>query len=165
MKTLSWQKQALGLLGWLVLSFAVSFIGALASFQAQSFYGQLIQPAWAPPPWLFGPVWTLLYAMMAVSAWLVWRSRGFERNRSALWLYLAQLVFNAIWSWLFFAWRLGAVAFADIILLWLLILLTILAFWKLNRLAGALLLPYLTWVSFAAALNLSLWQLNPELLS
>lgn len=165
MNTLSWKKQAAGLLGWLVLSFAVSFIGALASFQAQSFYGLLSQPAWAPPPWLFGPVWTLLYAMMAVSAWLVWRSGGFTKNRSALWLFLAQLAFNAVWSWLFFAWRLGAVAFADIILLWLLIVLTVLSFWKLSRLAAALLLPYLGWVTFAAALNFSLWQLNPQLLS
>lgn len=165
MTTFSWQKQVLGLFSWLVLSFAVSLIGALASFQAQSFYGLLNQPSWAPPPWLFGPVWTLLYTMMAISAWLVWRNGGFANQARALTLYLAQLAFNAVWSWLFFAWQLGAMAFADIILLWLLILLTIVAFWKANRLAAVLLLPYLAWVSFAAALNYSLWQLNPAYLS
>jgi tryptophan-rich sensory protein len=164
MTSFSWQKQLLGFFFWLVLSFAVSFIGALASFQAQSFYGLLSQPSWAPPPWLFGPVWTLLYTMMATSAWLVWRNGGFAKQARPLTLYLAQLAFNAIWSWLFFAWQLGAWAFADIIVLWFLILLTILSFWRSSRVAGLLLIPYLGWVSFAAVLNYSLWQLNPQLL-
>ena len=157
-------KQFLGLLGWLVLSFAASAIGAIASFQAQSFYGQLVQPAWAPPPAVFGPVWTLLYTLMAIAAWRVWRIGGFRSHRLALSIFLVQLVFNAVWSWLFFAWHLGALAFADIVLLWVLIVATLLSFWRIRPLAGALLVPYLLWVSFAAALNYSLWQLNPQIL-
>lgn len=154
----------LGLVGWLVVCFAASAVGAVASVQAQSFYGELTQPAWAPPPWVFGPVWTVLYAFMAIAAWQVWRSGGFGANRRALSYFFAQLALNALWSWLFFAWRLGGPAFADIVVLWVLILLTIVAFWRVRPLAGALLVPYLLWVSFAAALNYALWQLNPEVL-
>ena len=164
MSALSKQKQFRGLIAWFFLCFAASFIGAIASFQAKSFYGLLSQPDWAPPPWLFGPVWTVLYAMMAVSAWLIWRAGGFRGNRNALLLFFLQLTFNALWSWLFFAWQLGAAAFADIILLWLLIVATLVSFWRVNRLAGALLVPYLLWVSFASALNYALWQLNPQVL-
>jgi tryptophan-rich sensory protein len=146
------------------LSYAASAVGAIASIQAQSFYGQLVQPAWAPPPAVFGPVWTLLYTLMAIAAWLVWRNGGFRNHRLALSLFLVQLAFNALWSWLFFAWHLGALAFADILLLWILIVATLLSFWRKRPLAGALLVPYLLWVSFAAALNYSLWQLNPQIL-
>ena len=157
-------KQFLGLIGWLVLSFAASAVGAVASIQAQSFYGQLVQPAWAPPPTVFGPVWTLLYTLMAIAAWLVWRVGGVRSHRLALSFFLVQLAFNALWSWLFFAWHLGALAFADILLLWILIVATLVSFWRIRPLAGLLLVPYLLWVSFAAALNYSLWQLNPQIL-
>jgi benzodiazapine receptor len=158
------QKQILGLVAWLLLSFAASAVGAIASIQAKSFYSQLAQPAWAPPPSVFGPVWTVLYALMAVAAWLVWRSGGFRANRIALSLFCGQLVLNAVWSWLFFAWHLGALAFADIAFLWVLILACLVSFWRVRPLAGALLIPYLLWVSFASALNYSLWQINPQLL-
>lgn len=161
---LSRNRRLAGLAGWLLLCFAVSAIGALASIQAQAFYGQLIQPRWAPPGYVFGPVWTILYAMMAVAAWLVWCDGGFRQNRLALSLFLAQLALNALWSWLFFAWFLGALAFAEIMLLWLLIATTLWAFWRRRLLAGMLMLPYLAWVSFAAMLNFSVWQLNPGLL-
>ena len=164
MPSFSKQKQILGLAGWLVLSYAASAVGAVASIQAQSFYGQLVQPAWAPPPGVFGPVWTTLYTLMGIAAWLVWRSGGFGANRQALSLFLLQLAFNALWSWLFFAWQLGGAAFADILLLWALILATLLAFWRVRPLAGVLLVPYLLWVSFAAFLNYAIWQLNPVLL-
>ena len=164
MKQFSRSGQFIGLIVSLLLSFAASYIGAIASLQAKSIYGLLSQPVWAPPPWLFGPVWTLLYAMMAVAAWLVWRQGGILANRHALALYLTQLVFNALWSWLFFAWQLGAWAFADIILLWLLIAATLVSFWRVSKPAGALLVPYLLWVTFAAALNHSLWRLNPQVL-
>jgi benzodiazapine receptor len=163
MASQSKQKQILGLIGWLVMSFAASAVGAVASIQAKSFYSQLAQPAWAPPPSLFGPVWTVLYALMAIAAWLVWRSGGFC-NRTALWFFLGQLILNALWSWLFFAWQFGALAFAGIAFLWILIVATLVSFWRLRPLAGALLIPYLLWVSFAAALNYSLWQLNPQVL-
>lgn len=157
-------RQVLGLAGWLLGSFVAAALGAAASAGAAGFYQQLTRPSWAPPAWLFGPVWTVLYVMMAVAAWLVWRERGFARARSALALFIAQLVANALWSWLFFAWRLGALALGEIVLLWLLIAATIAAFWRVRPLAGALLVPYLAWVTFAAALNFSLWRLNPALL-
>ena len=155
---------SLGLVGWFIVSFAASAVGAVASIQAKSFYGQLVQPEWAPPSYVFGPVWTVLYALMAIAAWQVWRSGGFHTNRVALSLFMVQLALNALWSWLFFAWQRGALAFADIVLLWVLIVVTLVSFWRVRPLAGALLIPYLLWVTFAAALNYSLWQLNPQLL-
>ena len=164
MASQSKQKQILGLVGWLAVSFAASAIGAMASVQASSFYNQLAQPSWAPPSWLFGPVWTVLYALMGIAAWLVWRSGGFQRNRPALILFLVQLVVNALWSWLFFVLHRGAWAFADILLLWVLIAATLVCFWRVQRPAGALLIPYLLWVSFATALNYSVWQLNSQIL-
>lgn len=158
------QRQIIGLVLWLALVFVVATFGGLASRDAPSFYSELVRPDWAPPAWLFGPVWTVLYTAMGVAAWLVWRREGFGSGRRALTLFLIQLVFNALWSWLFFAWRLGGPAFADIAVLWALVLATCLAFWRHNRLAGAMLIPYLLWVSFAGALNLALWRMNPQAL-
>ena len=157
-------RQGLGLAAWLLASFVAAAVGGLASINAAGFYGQLLQPAWAPPAWLFGPVWSVLFVLMGTSAWLVWRKRGFSGAGTALKLYLAQLVANALWSWLFFAWHQGALALAGIALLWLLIAGTIAAFWRHHQAAALLLLPYLAWVSFAAALNYSLWQMNPAVL-
>lgn len=157
-------RQIIGLLGWLLLSFAAAAIGAVASVQAGSFYEQLVRPNWAPPGWLFGPVWTILYALMAVAAWLVWRTHGFKEGRTALALFIVQLIANALWTWVFFAWQQGALAFAEIVLLWCLIVATIVAFRRLNTLAAVLLLPYLAWVTFAVALTFSTWQLNPGVL-
>ena len=164
MQSLSKQKQILGLVGWLVVSFAASAVGAVASIQAKSFYSHLAQPAWAPPAGIFGPVWTVLYALMGIAAWLVWRSGGFRPNRKALTLFLLQLAFNSLWSWLFFAWHRGAWALADVLVLWILIVATLVSFWRVRLIAGALLIPYLLWVSFASALNYSVWQLNPQVL-
>lgn len=158
------KKQALAFFGWVGLCFVASGLGAIASVQAKSFYGELSQPSWAPPSSVFAPVWTALYLMMAIAAWQFWRSGGFAKNRNALFLFLGQLAVNAIWSWLFFAWQLGAWAFFDIVILWVLLVATIVAFWRVSVLAGALLIPYLLWVSFAAALNYSVWQLNPLVL-
>src|SRR6056297_1745348 len=162
--SLSAARQALGLLGWLAICFLAAYVGAVASINAPSFYGQLTQPEWAPPAWLFGPVWTTLFTMMAIAAWLVWRRGGFGAQRGPLLLFLAQLVFNGLWSWLFFAWQLGGPALADIVILWLLIAATIAAFWRTSPLAGVLMVPYLAWVSFAGVLNYTLWQLNPQVL-
>lgn len=158
------KQQIQGLIAWIILSFAVATIGAFASINAKDFYGQLTQPAWAPPAAVFGPVWTVLYLMMAVAAWLVWREGGFRAHRTALTLFIVQLALNMLWSWLFFAWHLGALAFADISVLWVLIAATLLCFWRVRPLAAALLIPYLVWVSFALALNYSVWQLNPSIL-
>lgn len=158
-------KQIVGLLGWLLLTFAAAAIGAAASANAGVFYQQLTRPGWAPPGWLFGPVWSVLYFLMAIAAWLVWRESGFRGARIALSLFLIQLAANALWSWLFFAWHQGAWAFGEILILWALILGTIVVFWRMLPLAGILLLPYLAWVTFASALNFALWQLNPQFLS
>jgi len=153
------------LLAWMALCFVVGAVGAAASIQAQSFYAELVRPDWAPPGSVFGPVWTVLYAMMAVAAWLVWQRRGSApAARIGLILFVIQLILNALWSWLFFGWRQGAMSFADIVVLWALILTTLVGFWRSRPLAGALLVPYLAWVTFASALNYSIWQLNPALL-
>ncbi len=157
-------KQGLGLAGWLLASFAAAGMGGLASVNAAGFYGDLVRPPWAPPALLFGPVWSVLFLLMGVAAWLVWRDHGFRGAGAALKLYLAQLLANALWSWLFFAWRQGAFAFAEVVVLWSLIAATIFSFWRLHRLAALLLVPYLAWVSFAAALNFVLWRLNPVVL-
>ena len=162
--TLPKNKQIIGFIAWLAVSFIAAAIGRAASIQAGPFYSQLVRPEWAPPPGLFGPVWTVLYALMGIAAWLIWRVGGFRAARTALTLFLVQLVVNALWSWLFFGWHLGALAFADIVLLWVLIVATLFAFWRIRPLAGALLIPYLLWVSFASVLNYSVWQLNPQIL-
>jgi benzodiazapine receptor len=160
----SLQSQILGLVGWFVVTFAAASVGALTSARAASFYGQLSQPSWAPPAWLFGPMWTVLYVLMAVAAWLVWRAHGFGGARMALSLFAVQLVANALWSWLFFVLRRGALSMAEIVVLWLLILATILAFWPLHRLAAVMLLPYLVWVGVASALTWWLWRANRAVL-
>ena len=157
-------RELLGLAGWLVVSFAAAAIGGIASANAGDFYLSLSRPPWAPPSWLFGPVWSVLYLLMGIAAWLVWRKGGFGAARGALTLFLAQLIANALWTWLFFAWRQGALAFGEILLLWVMIAATILLFWRANRLAGALLLPYLAWVSYASALTWAMWQRNPQVL-
>lgn len=151
------------LIGCLLVAYAVAGLGAAASIDAASFYAQLDRPAWAPPAWVFGPVWSVLYTMMGVAAWLVWRSATPGR-RAALGWFGAQLVANALWSWLFFGWRLGAWAAAEVLLLWALIVATVLAFRRLSGLAAGLLLPYLLWVSFASVLTWAVWQRNPGLL-
>ena len=164
MRDTTMKLQLAGLAGWLLVSFAAAAAGAIASIDAKSFYAQLQRPDWAPPSWLFGPVWSVLYALMGLSAWLVWRTGGFRAARSSLMLFLIQLAFNALWSWPFFAWHQGAAAFVEVLLLWLLIAATVASFWQRSALAGILMLPYLAWVSFAAALTFSVWRLNPGLL-
>jgi tryptophan-rich sensory protein len=154
----------IGLAGWLLFVFIVAAIGAVASAQAKSFYEQLMQPAWAPPSWVFGPVWTVLYTLMALAAWLVWRSGGFRQNSWALGFFLGQLAFNALWSWLFFGWHLGDCAFAGILALLVSLAITIVLFWRVRPVAGALLIPYLLWVAFAAVLNYVVWQMNRHVL-
>ncbi len=158
-------KQLLGFVAWLALCIATSAIGALASVNARSFYADLVRPAWAPPGWLFGPVWSALFLAMAAAAWLIWRIPTASPSRSiALGLFVVQLGANALWSWLFFAWRLGGAALAEVLVLWLLIACTLALFWRIKPLAGLLLVPYLGWVTFAAALNHTLWRLNPTIL-
>jgi len=156
--------QIVGLFAWLGICFVAAAIGGLASASAESFYRELSSPEWAPPAWLFGPAWTVLYCMMAVAAWLVWRVQGWKGARRELSLFLLQLMLNAAWTWLFFGLRLGALGFIEIIVLWIAILATLIAFWRVRRIAGALLIPYLCWVTFATALTYAMWTRNPGLL-
>lgn len=164
MKPTSTSQQWLGLLFSLLLVFLAAAAGGLASASAGSFFMELDRPLWAPPAWLFGPAWTVLYLLMGVASWLVWRKRGFSDARLALTLYIVQLVLNGLWTWLFFVMRSGSLAFIEIIILWILILATLIAFWRKNKLAGLMLVPYLIWVAYASALTFSLWQRNPSVL-
>ena len=156
-----WSTLALSLL----LVLVVAALGAWASINAQAFYAGLIKPAWAPPPGVFGPVWSVLYLLMGIAAWLVWRSAGgIAQAADALLLYGLQLLLNALWSWLFFRWQLGLLAVIEVCLLWLTIWFTLLLFWRSSRTAGLLLVPYLLWVAFAAGLTAACWHLNPDIL-
>lgn len=151
-------RSILALTGWLILTFSAAALGGL--FMPGEWYASLKKPAWNPPGWIFGPVWTALYTMMAVSAWLVWKRGGLAALPRPLSLFLLQLLFNALWSPLFFGMKNPALAFVDIVLLWLALLATVATFWRVSLLAGVLLVPYLAWVTFASVLNFTLWQLN-----
>lgn len=152
-----------GLAGWLILTYAAAALGAVATASAGEFYAALERPPWAPPGALFGPVWSVLYTLMALSAWQVWRARGWRGARGALSLYLSQLALNALWSWLFFRWRLGAGAFLEILALIAAAGATAIAFARIRRAAAAFLLPYLAWLAYAAALAFAVWRRNPVL--
>ncbi len=148
----------IGLGCWLAVTLAAAWIGS--RFQPGDWYAGLIKPALTPPAWVFGPVWTLLYVMMATAAWLVWRRYGLVKAIGRLGLFLGQLALNALWSYLFFGLQRPGLAFLDIAVLWLAILATFIAFWRSYPAAGVLLLPYLLWVSFATYLNFQFWRLN-----
>lgn len=123
-------------------------------------YASLAKPAWTPPNWLFAPVWTTLYVLMAIAAWLIWKDNGIRGASLALALFAVQLALNIGWSALFFRWHQPGAAFAEILLLWVVVLLTIVAFWKLSPTAGLLLVPYLGWLGFAACLNYAIFRMN-----
>ncbi|WP_089158343.1 TspO/MBR family protein [Micromonospora sp. NBS 11-29] len=145
------------LLGFGAATFAAAAIGGLGVRGTSAEYRSLEQPAWAPPSWLFGPVWTLLYALIAVAGWLVWRRVGFG---PAIWAWVAQLVLNAAWTPLFFGAGRYGLAFAEIVVLWLAIGVTVALFRRVSRPATLLMLPYWAWVTFAAALNFAIWRMN-----
>ncbi|HEY1059021.1 MAG TPA: TspO/MBR family protein [Limnobacter sp.] len=157
-------KNVVSLVVWLAVTLGVGALGAVASVNAASFYANLVRPEWSPPGWLFGPVWTALYILMGISVWLVWKQSPSARRTGALEWFVAQLLVNGLWSWLFFAWNLGLWAFVDVVLLLVLIACTVRAFWPLNKLATILLLPYLAWVGFASILTWSVWRANPGVL-
>ena len=126
----------------------------------REWYPHIQKPWWTPPSAVFGPVWTVLYLLMGVSAWLIWRDTVGSARRSALLIFATQLVLNGAWSFLFFGLRSPGWAALEIVLLWSSIVATMLAFSRIHRLAAALLLPYLAWVSYAMALNFAIWNLN-----
>ncbi|MER6253341.1 TspO/MBR family protein [Streptomyces sp. NPDC001584] len=141
------------------MTYGVAFAGALASADAGTVYRSLERPSWAPPAWIFGPVWTVLYATIAIAAWLVWRRPDRPRVRRALTWWSAQLLLNLLWTPLFFGARRYGFALADIVLLLGAIGVTAALFRPLHRTAAALLLPYLLWVAYATALNAAIWHL------
>ena len=143
-------------------SFAAGAIGSLATFaNVRTWYPLLHKPSWNPPSWIFGPVWTVLYVLMAVAIWRAWRASSSDAVRSRLVIgYFGQLALNAGWSIIFFGLKQPAWAFIDIIALWALLVALQIDIWRTDRLAGWLWLPYLLWVSFAAALNLAIVWLN-----
>jgi translocator protein len=148
-----------------IATLAAALTGGLGSVRSGEFYAQLAKPEWAPPAAVFGPMWTALYVLMALAAVLVVRRAGWPGARPAMVLFSGQLALNALWPWLFFAWRLGAVSVIEIVALLVVLVLTILAFARVHRVAAALLLPYLAWVGFATALTWSVWRRNPGLLA
>ena len=147
-----------GAVGWLALTFGAAALGA--RFLPDEWYRKLNKPTWNPPNSIFAPVWTILYFLIAAAAWLVWRRHGIEGAFIPLLLFIAQLLLNTAWTWLFFGRHQIPWAFFDISVLWITILATLIAFWRLEPLSGMLLLPYLIWVSFAALLNWTIWQMN-----
>lgn len=145
------------------LTFCAAAGGSLftAAGAVSQWYEHLKRPFYAPPDWLFGPVWTALYALMAVSAWLIWK-KGLDKSRVriALALYLVQLVLNALWSPIFFGLQMPLLALVEILLLWLAIVAATAAFAKVSTTAALLLMPYILWTTFAVVLNASIWLLN-----
>ena len=155
---MSLTQEILGIIGWLGLTFGAAWLGS--RFLPDQWYQNLSKPTWNPPNSIFAPVWRILYLLMAIAAWWIWRSDGLQATLAPLTMFVLQLLLNAAWSWLFFGRHRPDLAFLDIMGLWLALLLTLLSFWRLATLAGILLLPYLAWVSFAAILNWTVWQMN-----
>lgn len=151
-------RQAVGLILWLLVSLSAGWFGS--RFEPGGWYEGLTKPTWNPPSSVFAPVWSTLYSLMGIAAWLVWRKVGFAGAPIAFRLFALQLVLNALWSYLFFGIHQPGIAFLDIVILWAAILATTIGFWRVSVPAGVLLLPYLGWVAFASALNLQLWRLN-----
>lgn len=160
-----WAVQLLALGGFFLVNTVVAYVGAVTSINSKDFYEKLDRPPWAPPAWLFGPAWTILYFLIAVSAWLVWRSdpKGFA-TKVALSVYFAQLVPNMLWTWFFFDQKSGAAAFIDILVLLAMIVVNLYLFSRQSELAATLFYPYILWISFATALTLDVWQRNPTIL-
>ncbi len=149
------------LLGFLGATFAAGAIGSAATFTSvTTWYRTLHKPAWNPPDWLFGPVWTLLYVFMAVAAWRVWRHSEARAARRTLILFGVQLALNTIWSVLFFGLRRPDLAFVEVIVFWAVLVALLVRFWHADRIATALWAPYVAWVSFASVLNGTVWWLN-----
>lgn len=146
------------LAGWILLCYGAAALGGLAA--PDKWYTQIRKPSWNPPNWVFAPVWTLLFTMMGVAAWLVWEERTSADVKTALILFGVQLVFNVAWSWIFFGMHRIDLAFLEVLPFWGAILATTLAFHQVRPLAGWLFVPYLAWVTFAAFLTFVLWRLN-----
>jgi benzodiazapine receptor len=154
-------QQCVSLAVFVLICFAAAGLGGLVTASnIPNWYAGIAKPTWNPPNWIFGPVWSCLYLMMAVSAWLVWRQAGLARAKLPLALFAIQLALNSLWSVLFFGLHSPGMAAVEIVILWLAIVATMVAFFRCSKIAGWLLVPYLAWVSFAAVLNFTIWRLN-----
>ena len=152
----------MGLAVCVIVCFGAAGIGSFLTMASiPTWYAALKKPGWVPPNWIFGPVWSALYAMMAVAMWLVWRQGGLATAALPAMIFGVQLALNVAWSAIFFRLHKPGAAFAEIIALWLAILATLILFWRSDVMAGLLMAPYLAWVSFAAVLNYTVWRLNP----
>ena len=146
----------------LVLCQGAGLIGSAFTVGAiQNWYTFLNRPSFSPPNWIFAPVWTILYTLMAIALYLIW-STGLNNRlaKTAFWIFIVHLVVNALWSILFFGIKSPALAMVDIIVLWILIVTCIYLFYKIRKISAWLLVPYLVWVSFATVLNFYIWKLN-----
>jgi len=145
----------------LLVTLGVGFVSGFATASSiGGWYAQLNKPAFNPPNWIFGPVWTLLYILMGISLWMIWKKPPSLYKSNALWLFFIQLFLNFCWSFLFFNFHKIGLALVDISVLWIFIVLTIIAFSKLDKTAAWLLVPYICWVSFATILNAAIYRLN-----
>lgn len=154
-------RDAITLTAFVVLCYGVAATaGIVTASSVKTWYQTLNHPSFRPPDWLFAPVWLTLYGFIAIAGWRVWRKAGFERGRTAMILWSAQLVLNFAWSFIFFGAEMIGLALVEILILFGLIIGTILAFRPIDRLAALLLAPYAAWVGFASVLNFSLWYLN-----
>lgn len=153
-------RSAAALGGFIAVGFAIGAAGSLATATSiETWYAGIEKPSFNPPNAVFGPVWTTLYLMIAIAGWRVWRRSGFS-DRRAFALYSLQLLLNLMWSVLFFGLQDIGAAFFELVLLWIAIAATLVLFWRHDRIAGLLFVPYLAWVSFAGVLNAAIWRLN-----
>jgi len=152
------RKPLIGLIFWIGISLTAGWIGS--RFLPGEWYASSVKPSWNPPSFVFAPVWSVLYVLIGLAAWLVWRRSGFMGASGALGLFLFQLFLNALWSYLFFGLHRPDLAFIDAVALLLAILMNVLTFRRVSKPAGLLMLPYLFWVGFASVLNLQIWRLN-----
>lgn len=161
--TLTFSRQVLGLVVWLLVAFAAAAAGAFATGTTiGNWYPHIAKPVWTPPTWVFPPVWISLFTLMAVSAWIVWRQGGFAAAKLPLALFLVQLALASVWSAIFFALERPDLAAFEIVVLWVMIVLTCIAFWKKSRGAALMLVPYLLWITYAAALTIQIARMNPR---
>lgn len=146
---------------FLVICLSAGGLGAVATTpEIDGWYGTIAKPVWNPPNWIFGPVWTTLFVIMAFAGWLVWKQHQTSTRRTALAFFGLQLILNTGWSWIFFGLHQPGWAFVEIVVLWGAILATTVSFYWQSRVAGCLMAPYLAWVSFAAVLNFTIWSMN-----
>lgn len=151
-------KKISGLIGWIIICSLPGIFGA--QFEPGTWYELLQKPSWTPPNWVFPVVWPILYIMMGISAWLIWKIKEVSISSTEFTWFFVQLILNGLWSWIFFGMNLISTGLAEILLLWISLVFTILLFWNRSRIAGLLLVPYLLWISYASALNFAIWQLN-----